>query len=112
MKVAHRPEELAADECVAAIGSFDGVHRGHRRVLEAARDAGAPVTVVTFWPHPRLVLGNRVELLSTLERRIELLDSIAVDTSSDLEVRKQAVFALSQRPFTVLMRTSLISKLI
>ena len=65
MKVAHRPEELTAGECVAAIGSFDGVHRGHRRVLETARAAGGRVTVVTFWPHPRLVLGNRVELLST-----------------------------------------------
>ncbi len=48
MKVAHRPEELAAEECVAAIGSFDGVHRGHLRVLETARAAGGPVTVVTF----------------------------------------------------------------
>jgi riboflavin kinase/FMN adenylyltransferase len=79
VRVAHRPEELAAGECVAAIGSFDGVHRGHRQVLETARAAGVPVTVVTFWPHPRLVLGNRVELLSTLERRIELLEEAGVD---------------------------------
>lgn len=79
MKVARRPEELAAGECVAAIGSFDGVHRGHRRVLETARAAGRPVTVVTFWPHPRLVLGNKVELLSTLERRLELLEEAGVD---------------------------------
>ena len=79
MRVAHRVEELAAGECVAAIGSFDGVHRGHRRVLETARAVGGPVTVVTFWPHPRLVLGNRVELLSTLERRIELLEAAGVD---------------------------------
>ena len=79
MKVARRPEELAAGECVAAIGSFDGVHRGHRRVLEIARAAGRPVTVVTFWPHPRLVLGNKVELLSTLERRLELLEEAGVD---------------------------------
>ncbi|MDP9304022.1 MAG: riboflavin biosynthesis protein RibF [Actinomycetota bacterium] len=79
MKVARRPEELAAGECVAAIGSFDGVHRGHRRVLETARATGGRVTVVTFWPHPRLVLGNRVELLSTLERRLELLEETGVD---------------------------------
>jgi riboflavin kinase / FMN adenylyltransferase len=79
MRVAYRPEELAAAECVAAIGTFDGVHRGHRRVLETARAAGAPVTVVTFWPHPRVVLGNRVELLSTLERRLELLEAAGVD---------------------------------
>lgn len=101
MKVAHRPEKLAADECVAAIGSFDGVHRGHRRVLETARTAGAPVTVVTFWPHPRLVLGNRVELLSTLERRIELLEEAGVDEvlvvefTPELAAREPAEFAES-----------------
>lgn len=101
MKVAHRPEELTADDCVAAIGTFDGVHRGHRRVLETARAAGAPVTVVTFWPHPRLVLGNRVELLSTLERRVELLEEAGVDEvlvvefTPELAAREPADFAES-----------------
>jgi riboflavin kinase/FMN adenylyltransferase len=101
VKVAHRPEELAADECVAAIGSFDGVHRGHRRVLETARAAGAPVTVVTFWPHPRLVLGNRVELLSTLERRLERLEEAGVDEvlvvefTPELAAREPVEFAES-----------------
>ena len=78
MKVAHRLEELLPDERSVAIGSFDGVHRGHQAVLAAA-DAGRPLTVVTFWPHPRLVLGNQVELLSTLERRLELLEESGVD---------------------------------
>ena len=79
MKVARRPEELASGERAVAIGSFDGVHLGHRRVLEAARSPGLPSAVVTFWPHPRLVLGNRVELLTTLERRLELLQEAGVD---------------------------------
>jgi riboflavin kinase / FMN adenylyltransferase len=78
VKVARRPEELGEAKRVAAVGSFDGLHRGHRRLLDAARALG-PVTVVTFWPHPRLVLGNHVELLSTLERRLELLDDAGVD---------------------------------
>jgi riboflavin kinase/FMN adenylyltransferase len=99
VNVAHRPEELVAKECVAAIGSFDGVHRGHRRVLETARAAGTPVTVVTLWPHPRLVLGNRVDLLSTLERRIELLEEAGVDEvlivefTPELAAREPAEFA-------------------
>jgi len=77
--VAHSVEELADGERTVSIGSFDGVHRGHRLVLDTARDVGGKVTVVTFWPHPRLVLGNRVELLSTLERRLELLEAAAID---------------------------------
>ena len=104
MKVAHRPEELAAGECVAALGSFDGVHRGHRRVLETARATGGRVTVVTFWPHPRLVLGNRVELLSTLERRLELLEEAGVDEvlvvefTPELAAREPTEFAESMLP--------------
>jgi riboflavin kinase/FMN adenylyltransferase len=78
VNIAHRPEELAPAERVVTVGSFDGLHNGHRRVLEQARAEGSAVTVVTFWPHPRLVLGNRVELLSTLERRLELLEQAGV----------------------------------
>jgi riboflavin kinase / FMN adenylyltransferase len=63
-----------------AIGTFDGVHRGHRRVIEAAKAADLPTTVLTFDPHPRVVLGNQVELLTTLERRLELLGELGVET--------------------------------
>jgi riboflavin kinase/FMN adenylyltransferase len=75
--VAHSVEELPERERTVAIGSFDGVHRGHRLVLETARSVGGTTTVVTFWPHPRLVLGNQVELLCSLERRLELLEAEA-----------------------------------
>jgi riboflavin kinase/FMN adenylyltransferase len=79
VKVARTPRELAPVDRAVAIGSFDGVHLGHRRVLQTAGAAGSPLTVVTFWPHPRLVLGNQVELLCTLERRLELFDDEGVD---------------------------------
>ncbi len=88
-------------ERTVAIGSFDGVHLGHRRVLQAARSADLPATVVTLWPHPRLVLGNKVELLSTLERRLELLEEAGVDEvlvvefTSELARREPAEFAES-----------------
>jgi riboflavin kinase/FMN adenylyltransferase len=79
--VVHSVEELPARQWdrTVAIGSFDGVHRGHRRVLDTAAAVGPTTTVVTFWPHPRLVLGNGVEVLSTLERRLELLEAEGVD---------------------------------
>jgi riboflavin kinase / FMN adenylyltransferase len=62
-----------------ALGTFDGVHRGHRRVIEAALGAGLVPTVVTFDPHPRVALGNRIDLLATLERRLELLTELGVE---------------------------------
>jgi riboflavin kinase / FMN adenylyltransferase len=79
MKVAHAPEELEPAERAVAIGTFDGVHRGHRAVIEAAKAAGLRSVVVTFHPHPRSVLGYEVNLLATLERRIELIERIGPD---------------------------------
>jgi riboflavin kinase / FMN adenylyltransferase len=87
-------------ERAIAIGTFDGVHRGHRRVIEAAQASGLPTTVVTFDPHPRIALGNQVELLSTLERRLELLAALGVEThvvpfTSELALATPADFAES-----------------
>jgi riboflavin kinase/FMN adenylyltransferase len=85
VKVAHRADQLDASERAVAIGSFDGVHRGHQRVLDTARSTGLRATVVTFWPHPRQVLGNRVDLLATLDRRLELLEAAGIDETLVVE---------------------------
>ena len=69
----------SAQPRAVAIGTFDGVHRGHRRVLEAARAARLRSTVVTFDPHPRTVLGDQVELLTTTQRRLELFEAAGVE---------------------------------
>ena len=73
MKTAREPSQLDRRPRAVAIGTFDGVHRGHRSVLRATVESGLEPTVITLDPHPRIVLGNRVELLTTLERRLELL---------------------------------------
>jgi riboflavin kinase/FMN adenylyltransferase len=73
---AREQSELEPAERAVAIGTFDGVHRGHRAVIEAARDSGLRSTVVTFEPHPRLVLGYEVQLLSTWKRRVELIETL------------------------------------
>ncbi len=73
MNVARVPGELEPKPRAVAIGTFDGVHRGHRAVVQTAVETGRTPTVLTFDPHPREALGNRVELLATLERRLELL---------------------------------------
>jgi riboflavin kinase/FMN adenylyltransferase len=85
MKVARAIAELEAVPRVAALGTFDGVHLGHRRVIEAALAAGPEPTVVTFDPHPRTALGNRVELLTPLTRRLELLRELGIETTLIVE---------------------------
>jgi riboflavin kinase/FMN adenylyltransferase len=79
VNVGRSPGELERRPRAVAIGTFDGVHLGHRAVVRAAVDAGPRPTVVTFDPHPRTALGNRVELLSTLTRRLELLEQCGVE---------------------------------
>jgi riboflavin kinase/FMN adenylyltransferase len=79
VNVAWSPEELDPRPRAVAIGTFDGVHLGHRAVIRAAVDTGLTPTVVTFDPHPRTAFGNRVALLSTLERRLELLGEQGVE---------------------------------
>ena len=85
MKVARAIDQLGAVPRVVALGTFDGVHLGHRRVVEAALAAGREPTVVTFDPHPRTALGNRVELLTTVERRLELLGELGIETAMVVE---------------------------
>ncbi|MFV0358373.1 bifunctional riboflavin kinase/FAD synthetase [Tropicimonas sp.] len=69
----------------AAIGNFDGVHRGHQRVLEMTRAAagrlGAPLAVLTFEPHPREVFraGEPPFRLMNAEARAHRLERVGVD---------------------------------
>jgi riboflavin kinase/FMN adenylyltransferase len=85
VNVARSPDELDRRPRAIAIGTFDGVHRGHAAVIRAALDAGPTPTVVTFDPHPRAVLGNQVELLASLERRLELLAELGVEDTLVVE---------------------------
>ena len=79
MRVAHSVEELERKDRAVAVGTFDGVHLGHRRVIETVIASGLTPTVITFHPHPRRVLGYGVELLATLKRRLELLAELGVE---------------------------------
>ena len=103
MNVAREPEALSDARRGVAIGTFDGVHRGHLRVIDAARKAGLRTTVVTFDPHPRAVLGGEVELLATLERRLELLEAAGVDDALVLHFDERLA-ALSADEFAELLR--------
>jgi riboflavin kinase / FMN adenylyltransferase len=98
LKVAHAPGELERRSRAVAIGTFDGVHVGHRAVVRAAVEHGPLPTVVTFHPHPREVLGYQVSLLATLERRLELLAELGVEETLVVEFTPQ-VAALEAEEF-------------
>ncbi len=73
------------DECVATLGFFDGVHGGHRfllnEVIEEARKKQVPAVVITFGDHPRKVLKSDYQpaLLTTTEEKVELLSEAGMD---------------------------------
>jgi riboflavin kinase/FMN adenylyltransferase len=85
VKVARTPAELEPKPRAVAIGTFDGVHRGHQAVIRQVTEPGLTPTVVTFHPHPRDVLGYGVQLLTTLERRMELLEALGVEETLVVE---------------------------
>ena len=102
MNVARHPEELEPAGRAVAIGVFDGVHRGHRRVIEAARAADLRSAVITFDPHPRTFFGEPVELIATTERRLELFAELGVEDVLVLQF-DEALAALSPEAFAARM---------
>jgi riboflavin kinase/FMN adenylyltransferase len=85
VRIARTPAELDPRRRAVAIGVFDGVHRGHQAVFREVVGTGLAPTVITFDPHPRLVLGYGVELLSTIERRLELFAEAGIEEALVLE---------------------------
>jgi riboflavin kinase / FMN adenylyltransferase len=79
VKLAHAPSQLERQPRAVAIGAFDGVHRGHRGVIRTAIDTGLAATVLTFDPHPRIAFGHRVELITTLGRKLELFEAAGAE---------------------------------
>jgi riboflavin kinase/FMN adenylyltransferase len=85
LRVVHGVDELPAGlRFVLAIGTFDGVHRGHARVVrtltDAARELSAVPVVLTFDPHPAQVLrGTAPVMVCDLDERLELLAHLGVE---------------------------------
>lgn len=95
---------------VAATGFFDGVHLGHRAVIETllktARERSEQSLVLTFWPHPRTVLrgGSReLRLLTSLDEKIALLKGLGVDRVEVLPFTRDFA-AMTAREYLEMLR--------
>jgi riboflavin kinase / FMN adenylyltransferase len=70
---------------VITIGTFDGVHEGHKKIIDAlkneTRAAQGESVIITFHPHPRKIVkpNEHLQLINTLEEKIELLDKCGID---------------------------------
>lgn len=81
-------DSLPADfnsKTVVTIGTFDGVHIGHKKIIErlvnTAKKSGLQSVVLTFFPHPRMVLQNdaNIKLINTIEERSLILKQLGLD---------------------------------
>jgi len=89
LKVYHSLAEFNTLDCaVATTGTFDGVHLGHKKILgqlvQTAKKVGGESVLLTFHPHPRLVLQPDVELklLTSLEEKSPFWSKPVLTTSS------------------------------
>lgn len=84
MKIIFDPKQPLDFETSAGIGNFDGIHLGHKEIVEAAkrcsRENSTRSCVITFNPHPQKVLGRKdLSLIFPLERRFEMLEATGID---------------------------------
>jgi riboflavin kinase / FMN adenylyltransferase len=98
MKVIFGLSELESSNLknsAVTLGTFDGVHVGHRKIistlLDLSQEKSLHPALVTFDPHPQIVLGKRgpTELLTTLDEKLELLSTTGIETVVVLEFNRQ-----------------------
>ena len=82
---------------VVTIGTFDGVHLGHRAVFDVmkreAEKINGETVVITFFPHPKIVLGRKtpedLKFINTPQRKIKLLEEVGIDNLIIIEFTKE-----------------------
>jgi riboflavin kinase/FMN adenylyltransferase len=86
LKIVKNIANFSTDEkTFVTIGTFDGVHFGHQKILEKlvyeAKKAGKKAVLLTFFPHPRMVLQKdaTIELINTIDERAQLLEKTGLD---------------------------------
>lgn len=87
MKIYHSLDSFQPLDCaVVTSGTFDGLHLGHRKILSRLKEisqlCNGESVVLTFWPHPRLIVSEDsqdLHLLSTIDEKIDLFAEMGVD---------------------------------
>lgn len=87
MKIYHNINEFnAVNNAVVTIGTFDGVHLGHRKIIarikELAEEIGGETVILTFFPHPRMILNpedESIKLINTINEKAALLEQLGID---------------------------------
>lgn len=87
MKIYHHLSDFKKlENAVATIGTFDGVHFGHRKIIsrlvETARATGGETVILTFFPHPRLILdpeNQDLKMINTINEKAAILKALGVD---------------------------------
>ena len=82
----HFTEFKKLNNAVATIGTFDGVHYGHQKIInrlcELARSTGGESVILTFFPHPRLIIdpeNQDLKMINTINEKAEMLSKLGVD---------------------------------
>lgn len=115
IRIYHALEEVPSDTRpgVVTVGTFDGVHLGHRKIIEELTDRARTLQgrsiVVTFDPHPQSILlrnGSTVQILTTVEERAAELERLGVDVLVVLEFTAEFA-AIEWREFCIQLLDSL-----
>lgn len=95
MQIIHQSDNKKCSPCVATVGFFDGVHAGHRFLIDElktmAKNQSLQSVVITFAAHPRKVLNSEFqpELLNTLEEKLDQLETTGIDVCIVLEFSRE-----------------------
>jgi len=97
MKILRNLDQSYYDKhSIVTVGTFDGVHKGHRVVIDKLHElkekSGCRSVVLTFDPHPQLILKNRsteIKLLSTTDEKLEIFQNLGVDVVYVLKFTKE-----------------------
>lgn len=87
MKIYHQLSDFKKlDNAIVTIGTFDGVHFGHQKIIkrlcELAKASGGESVLLTFFPHPRMIIdpeNQELKMINTIEEKAQILASLGVD---------------------------------